>query len=88
MSWVFATTIGPFETTRLLTILLTESLPVVVVVEGRPREEVIGDLLPAGLDWWAALLPLPAVAAIWAIEAWRLDGFAHVREFVAKPTGR
>jgi hypothetical protein len=49
---------------------------------------VIGDLLPAGLDWWAALLPLPAVAAIWAIEAWRLDGFAHVREFVAKPTGR
>ena len=81
LSWCFATTVGPFETTRMLTILLTEWLP--AMVDGTPQAQVIADLLPPGARWWAAFGPLPIIAAIWAFEAWRRDGFTHVREFLA-----
>lgn len=80
VSWMLATTIGPFETTRMLTILLNEWLP--AMVDGTPRAEVIGGLVPSGARWWAAFGPLPLIAAIWAFEAWRRDGFTHVREFL------
>jgi hypothetical protein len=82
LSWILATTVGPFETTRMLTILLNEWLP--ALVDGTPRAEVIAQLLPAGARWWAALGPLPVIIAIWAVEAWRRGGFAHVREFLAE----
>ena len=80
VSWMLATTIGPFETTRMLTILLNEWLP--AMVDGTPRAEVIGALVPSGARWWAAFGPLPIIAAVWAFEAWRRDGFTHVREFL------
>jgi hypothetical protein len=86
LSWILATTIGPFETTRMLTILLNEWLP--AVVDGIPRAEVIADLVPPGARWWAALGPLPAIVAIWATEAWRRDGFTHMREFLAEHSPR
>ena len=73
--------VGPFETTRMLKILLNEWLP--ATVGGTARAQVIADLLPPGSRWWAALGPLPMIAAIWAIEAWRRDGFTHIREFLA-----
>ncbi len=80
VSWMLATTIGPFETTRMLTILLNEWLP--AMVDGTPRAEVIRDVVPSGARWWAAFGPLPIIAAVWAFEAWRRDGFTHVREFL------
>lgn len=80
VSWMLATTVGPFETTRMLSILLNEWLP--AMVDGTPRAEVIAGLVPAGARWWAAFGPLPIIAAVWAFEAWRRDGFTHVREFL------
>ena len=70
--WSLATIVGPFETTRMITLLLNGWLP--PVVEGQPRDQVIADLLPAGARWWAAFGPLPVIAVIWAYEAWRHDG--------------
>lgn len=81
-SWVLATSIGPFEMTRLLTILLNEWLP--ALVDDTPRAQVIAELLPPNARWWAALGPVPIIAAIWAFEAWRRDGFTHVREFLGE----
>lgn len=80
-SWVIATTLGPFETTRLLETLLVDWLP--ATVNGTPRAQVIADLLPAGANWWAALAPLPVIAVIWALEAQRHDGFAQLRQLSA-----
>ena len=80
LSWMVATIVGPFETTRMLTILLTEWLP--AMVDGTPRAQVIAEALPPGAGWWAAFGPLPIIAAIWAFEAWRRDGFTHVRDFL------
>jgi hypothetical protein len=71
-SWVVATNIGPFETTRLLTILLNEWLP--STVDGIDRAQVIAELVPAGANWWAALAPLPVIVVIWALEAQRHGG--------------
>jgi hypothetical protein len=69
LSWMLATMFGPFETTRMLTILLGEWLP--ATVDGVPRTTLIGDLVPAGARWWAAFGPLPVIAAVWAFEVWR-----------------
>ncbi len=80
LSWMVATIVGPFETTRMLTILLNEWLP--AMVDGTPRAQVIADALPSSARWWAAFGPLPIIAAIWAFEAWRRDGFTHVRDFL------
>ncbi len=52
------------------------------VVDGVPRQQVIGELLPAGAGWWAAFGPLPLIALVWVIEAWRRDGFTHMRDFL------
>ncbi|MGE2725663.1 hypothetical protein [Mycolicibacterium pulveris] len=79
-SWIVATTVGPFETTRLLETLLDDWLP--ATVNGTPRADVIAELLPAGANWWAALAPLPVIALIWALEAQRHNGFAQMREFL------
>jgi hypothetical protein len=79
-SWSLASMIGPFETTRLLTILLNEWLP--AMVDGQPRARVISDIVPPGARWWAAFGPLPVIAAVWAFSAWRLDGFTHLRDFL------
>ena len=81
LSWTMATMVGPFETTRLLTILLHEWLP--ATIDGTPRARVIADLMPPGSRWWAALGPLPIIAAIWAYQAWRRNGFTYMREFLA-----
>lgn len=77
-SWVIATSLGPFETTRLLQTLLNDWLP--ATVNGTPRAQVIAELLPAGASWWAALAPLPVIAVIWALEAQRHNGFAQLRQ--------
>ncbi|MGV0835560.1 hypothetical protein [Mycolicibacterium thermoresistibile] len=82
VSWVAATNIGPFETTRLLTILLNEWLP--STVDGIDRAAVIAELVPAGANWWAALAPLPVIAVIWALEAQRHKGFAQMRKLMAE----
>lgn len=82
LSWVLATVAGPFEATRMLTILLHEWLP--ATVDGVPRAQVIAELVPPGARWWVAFGPLPVIAAIWAYEAWRNGGLGHVREFVAE----
>lgn len=81
LSWLLATAVGPFETTRMLTILLHEWLP--ATVDGTPRAQVISELLPPGARWWAALGPLPIIAGIWAFQAWRHDGFTYLRDFLA-----
>ncbi len=81
-SWVLATLAGPFEATRMLTILLHDWLP--AMVDGVPRAEVIAKLVPAGSRWWVAFGPVPVIAVVWAYEAWRLGGFAHLREFLAE----
>ncbi len=81
VSWVLATIAGPFEATRMLTILLNEWLP--ANVDGVPRSQLIAELVPANARWWVALGPLPVIGAIWAYQAKRLGGFAALREFLA-----
>jgi hypothetical protein len=80
-SWVLATVAGPFEATRMLTILLNEWLP--ATVDGMPRSQVIADLVPPSARWWVAFGPLPVIAAIWTYQAKRHGGFTQVREFLA-----
>lgn len=79
LSWVLATVAGPFEATRMLTILLHEWLP--AVVDGRPSAEVIAELVPTSARWLVAFGPLPIVAMIWGYEAKKHGGFAAIREF-------
>ncbi|OBG87615.1 hypothetical protein A5699_18860 [Mycobacterium sp. E802] len=79
LSWVLATAAGPFEATRMLTILLHEWLP--AVVDGRPSAQVIAELVPPSARWWVAFGPLPVIAAIWAYEAYRRGGFVEIRRF-------
>ena len=83
-SWVLATVAGPFEATRMLTLLLHDWLP--AYIDGTPRDEVIHHLVPPAARWWVAFGPLPAIAGIWAYQAWRLDGFVHLREFFEDET--
>ncbi|OBB44657.1 hypothetical protein [Mycobacterium sp. 852002-51961_SCH5331710] len=80
VSWVVATTIGPFETTRTLEVLLNEWLP--ATVNGTSRADVIADLLPASANWWAAVAPLPVITLIWILEARRDNGFVEIRELI------
>ena len=68
----------------MLTILLHEWLP--AMVDGVPRSQVIGELVPNGARWWVAFGPLPIIAGVWAYEAWRLGGFGHIGEFLADDT--
>ncbi|PEG61855.1 hypothetical protein H5U98_02790 [Mycolicibacterium boenickei] len=79
LSWVLATVVGPFEATRMLTILLHEWLP--AVVDDRPSAQVIAELVPPSARWWVAFGPLPIIAAIWAYEAYRRGGFIAIRRF-------
>lgn len=81
LSWVLATIAGPFEATRMLTILLNEWLP--AFVDSRPRAEVIAELVPPAARWWVAFGPLPVVTGLWAYEAARHGGFAAIRKFFA-----
>jgi hypothetical protein len=82
LSWVLATVAGPFEATRMLTILLNEWLP--ASVDGVPRAQVIAGLVPGDARWWVAFGPLPVITAIWAFEAHRLGGFVHLRRFLTE----
>jgi hypothetical protein len=82
IGWSLATAVGPFETTRLITVLLNGWLP--PVIDGQPRDQIIAHLIPAGARWWAALGPLPVIAAIWAYQAWRHNGLIHIRRFLAE----
>lgn len=81
VSWVLATIAGPFEATRMLTILLNEWLP--ATVDGVSRSDLIAELVPPNARWWVALGPLPLIAAIWGYQAKRLGGFTQLREFLA-----
>src|SRR5689334_6034707 len=81
VSWVLATVAGPFEATRMLTILLNEWLP--ATVDGVPRSQVIADLVPPSARWWVAFGPLSVIAVIWAYQAKRHGGFTQLREFLA-----
>ena len=81
LGWSLATMIGPFETTRMLEILLNDWLP--PTVYGTPRQQLIDELLPSSARWWAALGPLPLIVGLWAFMAWRQNGLVHMRRFLA-----
>lgn len=81
LGWSLATVVGPFETTRMLSILLNGWLP--PVIDGQPRAQYIAELLPSSARWWAAFGPLPIIAVIWAVEAWRHGGLKAMRKFVS-----
>lgn len=81
LSWMLASTVGPFEMSRMLTILLHEWLP--ATVDGTPRSVVIGELVPPNARWWAALGPLPVIVAVWAVAAQRHGGFVVIGEFLS-----
>ncbi|MFN8033327.1 MAG: hypothetical protein U0Q47_08525 [Mycobacterium sp.] len=81
LGWSLATVVGPFETTRMLSILLNGWLP--PVVDGQPRAQLIAELLPSSARWWAAFGPLPIIWAIWAFEAWRHGGLKAMRTFAS-----
>ncbi len=85
LGWSLATVVGPFETTRMLSILLNGWLP--PVVDDLPRAQFIDELLPDSARWWAAFGPLPIIWAIWAFEAWRRGGLKYIREFLADNNG-
>ncbi|MFN8068315.1 MAG: hypothetical protein U0R77_05905 [Mycolicibacterium insubricum] len=84
LSWVLATVAGPFEATRMLSILLHDWLP--AEVDGIPRDELIAEMVPAGARWWLAFGPLPAIAALWAYEAWHNGGLVALRTFLSAST--
>jgi hypothetical protein len=79
VSWVLATVAGPFEATRMLTILLNEWLP--ATVDGVSRSHLIAELVPPSARWWVAFGPMPIIAVIWAYQAKRHGGFTQLREF-------
>ena len=81
LGWTLATVIGPFETTRMLAILLNDWLP--PMVYGMPRQQLIDELLPSSARWWVALGPLPLIVGLWAYLAWRQNGLVHMRKFFA-----
>jgi hypothetical protein len=81
LGWSLATVTGPFETTRMLAILLNDWLP--PTVYGAPRQQLIDELLPSSARWWAALGPLPLIAGLWAYMAWRQSGFTHMSILLA-----
>ncbi|WP_396906012.1 hypothetical protein [Mycolicibacterium phlei] len=76
-AWVIATTVGPFQASRLLVILLEEWLP--AVVNGIPRAQAIAEAVPSGATWLVALAPLPVIALIWALEAHHHKGFKFLQ---------
>jgi hypothetical protein len=80
LGWSLATVIGPFETTRMLAILLNDWLP--PIVDDTPRQQVIDGLLPSSARWWVALGPLPLILGLWTYLAWRQGGLAHMRSFL------
>jgi hypothetical protein len=85
LGWSLATVVGPFETTRMVSILLNGWLP--AVVDGQPRAQFIAELLPSSARWWAAFGPLPVIWLIWGVEAWRHGGLKHMRKFLADSAG-
>lgn len=82
ISWVLATVAGPFEATRMLTILLNDWLP--AMVDGVPRAQVIAGLVPTGARWWVAFGPLPVIAAIWVYQAHQHGGLTQIGKFVTE----
>lgn len=85
VSWVLATVAGPFESTRMLAILLNEWLP--AYVDGTSRSEVIAELVPPAARWWVAFGPLPLIAGIWAYQTAHFGGFTQIRGFLAGGAG-
>lgn len=83
LAWVLGTAFGPFEATRMLTILLHEWLP--AVVDGRPSAQVIAEVATPAARWWVAFGPLPIIATIWAYQAHRHGGFLAIRQFFEGP---
>jgi hypothetical protein len=81
IGWSLSTVIGPFETTRMLEILLNDWLP--PFVDGTPRAELIAELLPSSARWWAAFGPLPLIVGLWAYLAWREEGLLNMRRAFA-----
>ncbi|MET4430381.1 hypothetical protein [Mycolicibacterium sp. 624] len=81
LGWSLSTVVGPFETTRILAILLNDWLP--PMVDETPRQQFIAELLPASARWWAALGPLPLIVGLWAYLARRQNGFVHMSKFLA-----
>jgi hypothetical protein len=81
LGWSLSTVVGPFETTRILAILLNDWLP--PMVNETPRQQFIAELLPASARWWAALGPLPLIIGLWAYLARRQNGFVHMSKFLA-----
>ena len=81
LGWSMSTVVGPFETTRILAILLNDWLP--PMVDETPRQQFIAELLPASARWWAALGPLPLIVGLWAYLARRQNGFVHMSKFLA-----
>lgn len=79
-SWALATVAGPFEATRMLTVLLHEWLP--AYVDGRPSAELIAEIVPPDARWWLAFGALPLIAAVWAYQAWQHGGLVELRRFL------
>ena len=82
LGWSLAAVAGPFETTRILSILLNQWLP--PVVDGTPRQQIIEEYLPHAARWWAAFGPLPLIVGLWAYDAWRHNGLTHLRKLVTE----
>ena len=80
LGWSLAAVAGPFETTRILSILLNQWLP--PVVDGMPRQQIIEEYLPPAARWWAAFGPLPLIVGLWAYDVWRHNGLTHLRKLV------
>lgn len=85
LSWALATVAGPFEATRMLTVLLHEWLP--AEIDGMPSSQLIAELVPPSARWWLAFGALPVITALWAYQAWTHGGLAALRNFLRQVTG-
>lgn len=81
---ILASVAGPFEITAIVTRLLAEWLP--ADVDGRPRAEVIAELVPGHARRWVLVGAFPVVLAIWAVQVRRHGGVDALRKLVIEPT--
>lgn len=82
---MLASVAGPFEITAIVSRLLTEWLP--ADVDGRPRAQVIAEIVPGHARRSVVLAAFPVVLAVWTFELFRQGGIGSLRKLVLEPTG-
>lgn len=82
---VLASVAGPFEITAIVTRLLAEWLP--ADVNGRPRAEVIAEIVPQHARRMVLIAAFPVMLAVWTWQVVRCGGLESLRRLFTEPAG-